>query len=92
MKFREIIKNTHIDFIGMRNKTFMLSCVLLIIGCIAFVIVSMGKANLSVDFTGGTSLHLRFQEKVSIGDLRNALAGDIHDVQIQEVSGTANFS
>jgi len=91
MKFREIIKNTHIDFIGMRNKTFMLSCVLLIIGCIAFVMVSMGKANLSVDFTGGTSLHLRFQEKISIGDLRNALAGDIHDVQIQEVSGTNEF-
>lgn len=91
MKFREIIKNTHIDFIGMRNKTFMLSCVLLIIGCIAFVMVSMGKANLSVDFTGGTSLHLRFQDKVSIGDLRNTLAGDIHDVQIQEVSGTNEF-
>jgi len=91
MKFREIIKNTHIDFIGLRNKTFILSCILLIIGCIAFVMVSMGKANLSVDFTGGTSLHLRFQEKISIGDLRNALAGDIHDVQIQEVSGTNEF-
>ncbi len=40
--------------------------------------VSMGKANLSVDFTGGTNLHLRFQEKVSIGDLRNALDGKRH--------------
>lgn len=91
MKFREIIKNTHIDFIGMRNKAFILSCILLIIGCIAFVMVSMGKANLSVDFTGGTSLHLRFQDKVGIKDLRNALAEDIRDVQIQEVSGTNDF-
>jgi preprotein translocase subunit SecF len=92
MKFREIVKNTNIDFIGMRNKTFIFSAVLIILGCVAFVMVSMGKANLSVDFTGGTSLHLRFQEKVSIGDLRNALMGyGMHDVQIQEVSGTNDF-
>jgi preprotein translocase SecF subunit len=51
----------------------------------------MGKANLSVDFTGGTSLHLRFQDKVGIRDLRNALTEDIRDVQIQEVSGTNDF-
>lgn len=92
MKFREIIKKTNIDFIGMRNRTFVLSAVLVILGCVAFVMVSMGKANLSVDFTGGTSLHLRFQEKVNIGDLRSALMGNgMHDVQIQEVSGTNDF-
>jgi preprotein translocase subunit SecF len=92
MKFREIIKNTNIDFIGMRNKTFIFSAVLIILGCVAFVMVSMGKASLSVDFTGGSTLHLRFQEKVSIGDLRNVLMGNgMHDVQIQEVSGTKDF-
>jgi preprotein translocase subunit SecF len=92
MKFHEIIKHTNIDFIGMRNKTFIFSGILILLGCIAFVMVSMGKANLSVDFTGGTNLHLRFQEKVSIGDLRNALMGNgMHDVQIQEVSGTNDF-
>jgi preprotein translocase subunit SecF len=92
MKFREIIKNTNIDFIGMRNRTFILSALLIILGCVAFGMVSMGKANLSVDFTGGTTLHLRFQDKVSIGDLRNALMGNgMHDVQIQEVSGTKDF-
>ncbi len=92
MKFHEIIKNTHIDFIGMRNKTFIFSAVLIILGCVAFVMVSMGKANLSVDFTGGTNLHLRFQEKMGIGDLRSALMDNgMHDVQIQEVSGTNEF-
>ena len=92
MKFREIIKKTNIDFIGMRNKSFVFSAVLILLGFIAFVMVSMGKANLSVDFTGGTNLRLRFQEKVSIGDLRNALMGNgMHDVQIQEVSGTKDF-
>jgi preprotein translocase subunit SecF len=92
MKFREIIKKTNIDFIGMRNKSFALSAVLVLLGFIAIGMISMGKANLSVDFTGGTNLRLRFQDKVSIGDLRNALTGNgMHDVQIQEVSGTKDF-
>jgi preprotein translocase subunit SecF len=76
----------------MRNKSFAFSAVLVLLGFIAIGMISMGKANLSVDFTGGTNLRLRFQEKVSIGDLRNALAGNgMHDVQIQEVSGTKDF-
>lgn len=92
MEFREIIKGTKIDFIGMRNKTFIFSAVLLLLGCIGFTMVSMGKANLSVDFTGGTNLHLRFQETVGIGQLRSALMDNgMHDVQIQEVSGTKEF-
>jgi preprotein translocase subunit SecF len=92
MEFREIIKGTNIDFIGMRNKTFIFSAVLLLLGCIGFIMVSMGKANLSVDFTGGTNLHLRFKETVGIGQLRGALMDNgMHDVQIQEVSGTKEF-
>jgi preprotein translocase subunit SecF len=90
--FREIIKNARFDFIGMRNNAFALSAALLVLGCVGFAMISMGKANLSTDFTGGTSLHLRFQELVSIEKLRNSLANnDIHDVQIQEIGGTKEY-
>ena len=92
MKFREIVKKTNIDFIGMRNKSFVFSGVLVLLGFIAIGMLFMGKANLSVDFTGGTNLRLRFQEQVSIGDLRNVLTeSGLNDVQIQEVSGTKEF-
>ncbi len=92
MKFVEITKKTNIDFIGLRNKAFIFSLVLVVLGCIGFIMVSLGKANLSVDFTGGTQLQVKFSEKVSIGDLRSALTGSgLHDVQIQEVSGTNEF-
>lgn len=92
MKFREIIKKTNIDFIGMRNKSFALSGILVLLGFIAIGMISLGKANLSVDFTGGTTLRLRFQEQISIGELRKALTeSGMHDVQIQEVSGTKEF-
>ncbi len=92
MKFREITKKTHIDFIGFRNKMFILSAVLVGLGLFGFVMVALGKANLSVDFTGGTELQIRFSRPTSIGTLRNALmSGGIEDVQIQEVAGQNDF-
>jgi preprotein translocase SecF subunit len=92
MKFREIIKGTKIDFIGMRKKTFVFSTILVLLGIFAFIMVSIGKANLSVDFTGGTSIQINFLDKVTIEELRTALMDHgMHDVQIQEVSGTKEF-
>ena len=90
--FREIIKDSHFDFIKMRSKTFALSAILLVIGCIGFAMISMGHANLSTDFTGGMSIHLRFQKMVAIGDLRDLLIKNgMHDVQVQEISGTREY-
>ncbi len=88
MKFREITKKTKIDFIALRNKAFILSFVLVVLGLFGFIMVSIGKANLSVDFTGGTSVQVRFAQPMAIGDLRAALTqGGIEDVQIQQVTG-----
>ncbi|MCX5817201.1 MAG: protein translocase subunit SecF [Proteobacteria bacterium] len=92
MKFREIVHSTNLDFMGMRNRAFTFSALLVLLGFFAFIMVAFGKANLSVDFTGGTNLHVKFLDKVTIGDLRNVLMDNgIHDVQIQEVSGTKEF-
>jgi preprotein translocase subunit SecF len=92
MKFREITKKTKIDFMGLRNKMFVLSAFLVLLGLLGFVMVSLGKANLSVDFTGGTELQIRFAEPVPISSLRSALIrGGIEDVQIQEVAGKNDF-
>ncbi len=92
MKFREITKKTKIDFMGLRNKMFLLSAVLVLLGLFGFVMVSLGKANLSVDFTGGTELQIRFADPVPISSLRSALIRNgIEDVQIQEVAGKNDF-
>ena len=92
MKFYEIVRNTKIDFIGFRKKAFMFSILLVALGVFGFIMVSFGKANLSVDFTGGTQLQVRFEKSVKIGDLRSALRnGGISDAQVQEISGTKDF-
>ncbi len=88
----ELLKNTNVDFIGFRKKAFIVSAVMVIVGLFAFVMISMGKANLSIDFTGGTSLQIRFADRTDISTLRKALIdGGIADAQIQEVSGTKDF-
>jgi len=88
----ELLKGTNIDFIGFRKKAFIISAIMMIVGIYAFVMVVLGKANLSVDFTGGTNFQVRFVDQVDIGTLRKVLTdGGISDVQIQEVSGTKDF-
>jgi preprotein translocase SecF subunit len=88
----ELLKDTKWDFIGFRHKAFIFSGVLVALGVFAFIMIALGKANISVDFTGGTNLQVRFADRVDIGELRDALlTGGIADVQIQEVSGTREF-
>ncbi|MBP1746512.1 MAG: protein-export rane protein SecF, partial [Deltaproteobacteria bacterium] len=60
----ELLKNTNIDFIGFRKKAFIISAIMIIVGIYAFFMVILGRANLSVDFTGGTTLQVRFAEQV----------------------------
>jgi len=88
----ELLKDTNIDFIGFRKKAFIISAIMVLVGIYAFVMVVLGRANLSVNFTGGTTFQVRFAEQVDIGTLRKVLTdGGISDVQIQEISGTKDF-
>ncbi|OPY85854.1 MAG: preprotein translocase subunit SecF [Syntrophorhabdus sp. PtaU1.Bin153] len=88
----ELLKDTNIDFVGFRKKAFVVSAFLVALGLYAFIMILLGRANLSVDFTGGTNLQVRAADKVDIGALRKALEqGGIGDVQIQEISGTKEF-
>ncbi|OPX92457.1 MAG: preprotein translocase subunit SecF [Syntrophorhabdus sp. PtaU1.Bin002] len=88
----ELLKDTNVDFVGFRKKAFVVSALLVALGLYAFIMILLGRANLSVDFTGGTNLQVRAADKVDIGTLRKALEqGGIGDVQIQEISGTKEF-
>lgn len=69
----EIIGKTNIDFIGRRRVAYAISGVLVCVGLLAFVQVSRGKANLGVDFTGGTTVQLRFERPPDLGAVRRAL-------------------
>ena len=70
-----IVKRTNINFIGHRRKAYVVSAVLLLLGIICFAMILFGKANLGIDFAGGTMVQGWFQYPVETGDLRSVLSG-----------------
>lgn len=82
----ELIKNTKIDFLGKRKFAFIFSGILSIIGIIAIVQIANGKANLGIDFAGGTSIQLKFEKPIALSEVRKALeAGNLRDFDLQDL-------
>lgn len=81
----EIIKNTKIDFLGKRKFAFIFSGLISIIGIIAIIQIFNGKANLGIDFAGGTSIQLKFERPLDIHSVRKALEeSNIRDFDLQD--------
>lgn len=68
----QFFKELHINFIEKRKLAYIISGALLLIGIISLII--NGGPKYSIDFTGGTSLQVKFEKSVTAGDLRNSLA------------------
>lgn len=68
-----IIRETNINFIGNRRKAFLLSALLILLGLFAFVMILLDKANMGIDFAGGTMLQGNFDSPINIADLRDAV-------------------
>jgi preprotein translocase subunit SecF len=81
----EIIRNTKIDFMGKRKFAFVFSGILAVIGIFTIVQVANGRANLGIDFAGGTAVQLKFEKPVNLHNVRKALEeGGLKDFDLQE--------
>lgn len=82
----ELLGKTNIDFIGKRNIAFVISAIISIIGIIGIIQISRGAANMGIDFSGGTSMQLKFIKPLSIADARVALhKNGIAKAELQEI-------
>ncbi|MGD1075444.1 MAG: protein translocase subunit SecF [Thermodesulfovibrionales bacterium] len=82
----ELVKNTKIDFLGKRKFAFIFSGILSIIGIITIVQIANGKANLGIDFAGGTAMQLKFEKPISLHELRKTLEENgVRDFDLQEL-------
>jgi preprotein translocase subunit SecF len=81
----QIIKKTHIDFIGKRKITFVISSIIAIIGITGIIQIARGAANMGIDFTGGTALELKFDKHIPMEDARSALLKNGIEANLQEV-------
>jgi preprotein translocase subunit SecF len=81
----EFIKKTHIDFIGKRNISFVISGIIAIIGIIGVIQISRGAANMGIDFTGGTVLQMKFDKPIAMDNARKALLKNGLEPNLQEI-------
>jgi preprotein translocase subunit SecF len=81
----EILGKTNIDFISKRNYAFLISGVLVLLGLITLVQVGRGRANLGIDFAGGTAVQLKFEQPIKIDEARSLLSENgFADAELQE--------
>ncbi len=87
----QILHKTNIDFMGWKNVSFTFSALLVILGIVGLVQVGRGKANLGIDFIGGTTVQLGFKQPVPVDKARAALEkSGFKGATIQEVGEGGN--
>jgi len=83
----ELIGKTHIDFIGRKKISLVISGIVALIGLIGIVQIARGAANMGIDFTGGTEVELKFARPVNLEQVRGALARhDLKGANLQEIT------
>uniref|UniRef100_UPI004055E139 protein translocase subunit SecD n=1 Tax=Candidatus Electrothrix sp. TaxID=2170559 RepID=UPI004055E139 len=88
LKFMRFVKKPNFNFMGMRKIAFTLSALLVIFGTVAFVEILLGKANLGVDFSGGSLLQYKAEQPFQLDPIRSALQkGNFGSVDLQQVTG-----
>ena len=72
-----------IDFVAGRKKAAVVSLVMVIASLVLFFVKG---PNWGIDFTGGTEVHLKFNEAVQIGEVRTALTKlDLSNDAVQQI-------
>ncbi len=71
LKMLEIVRETKIDFLKISKFFIALSVIVILVVSATFV--KRGKANFGVDFLGGASITLQFNERVSMDQVRATL-------------------
>jgi len=67
----QIVKETHIDFLRWRGYAIALSWLLIMAGVVALYV--RGGLPLGIDFSGGTIVVMKFEQAVTVGQVRGAL-------------------
>jgi len=70
-QFRQLIKDTHIDFMAKRRTAMIISIVVLVL---SILVIAVRGINWGLDFTGGTVVEVVYPAPVDIPDVRAALA------------------
>ena len=80
------LKSREINFFGKKSFFFAISGIITIVGIVGIIQMSRGAANMGIDFSGGTTMLLKFSQPPSTEVARDILARhNIKDVSLQEI-------
>lgn len=81
------MSNTNVDFLNKRKTFYVIACVAILIcaGSIAF-----RGMNFGIDFTGGRTYVVRFDQAVSVNDARQSLADQFSEAPEVKTYGPSN--
>jgi SecD/SecF fusion protein len=86
IKFFQFIGTPKFDYMKLKKVTFTISAFLALLGLIAFVQIARGKANLGVDFTGGTLVQYHAEKPFTLQEVRQVLEENgLGEVSLQQV-------
>jgi len=86
LTFLRFVRKPNLDYMKLRHITYAISAVLIAIGLIASVQIARGKANMGVDFSGGTLLQYKAAQAFTMDEVRQALNRQkMEGVDLQEV-------
>ncbi len=81
--------NLKIDFVGYRKIAGTISGLLVLASILASVIIG---PNWGIDFTGGSEIHLDFEDPVEIGELRDALSKlGLGEDSVQQINAPSDY-
>lgn len=84
---RNVLANANFDFIGLRKYAYTFSIVLFVI---ALATLGLRGLNYGVDFTGGRTYIVRFDQDVKVNDVRLALGKTLGETPEVKTFGPSN--
>jgi len=86
---RNLISNTSFDFVGHRRTAVIFSGALVILALLAILLRGL---NFGVDFTGGFTIEVGYNQAPEIQDIRDALvAADLPDASVQNFGSSTDI-
>ena len=86
----QFFQTPNIDFVGRRRIAYFVSLSLFVLGLVSMVV--RGGLNLGIDFKGGTSVQIRFEESLTTDQIRDALAvEDLANSEIKSIGSQNEY-
>ena len=86
---KNFLQNTHIDFVKIRKYAYIFSTVLMVI-CFASIFIK--GFSYGVDFTGGRTYVVRFDQDVTAEDIREAVLDEFQEgVEVKQFGGPSQM-